>query len=205
MDRSSVTAVERHRRMGLDTDAGATLIAQSDAGGQQSVDEIAAIERIAGDNGATFVATTDDPDEGEMFLEARRSAFAALFDLGTPLIEDVGVPLDRIAELVSGVEAIAARYDTLIATVGHAGDGNFHPFLSFDGDDPDATRRADQAFGAVIALALELGGTITGEHGVGIVKAPYLVDQIGPDVLDLSRRIKATLDPQNILNPGKFL
>jgi glycolate oxidase len=205
MDRSSVTAVERHRRMGLDTEAGATLIAQSDAGGQQSVDEIAAIERIAGASGATFVATTDDPDEGEMFLEARRSAFAALFELGTPLIEDVGVPLDRIAELVSGVEAIAARHETLIATVGHAGDGNFHPFLSFDSTDPAATKRAEQAFAAVIALALELGGTITGEHGVGIVKAPFLVDQIGPDVLDLSRRIKATLDPQNILNPGKFL
>jgi glycolate oxidase len=205
MDRSSVTAVERHRRMGLDTEAGATLIAQSDAGGQQSVDEIAAIERIVGASGATFVATTDDPDEGEMFLEARRSAFAALFELGTPLIEDVGVPLDRIAELVSGVEAIAARHETLIATVGHAGDGNFHPFLSFDSTDPAATKRAEQAFAAVIALALELGGTITGEHGVGIVKAPFLVDQIGPDVLDISRRIKATLDPQNILNPGKFL
>ena len=89
------------------------------------------------EHGATFVATTDDPDEGEMFLEARRLAFASLFDLGTPLIEDVGVPIDRIAELVGGVERIAAEHDTLIATVGHAGDGNFHPFLSFDGNDPD--------------------------------------------------------------------
>ena len=205
MDRASVAAVEKHRRMGLDTEAGATLIAQSDAGGRQSAEEIAAMERIATEHGATFVATTEDPDEGEMFLEARRSAFAALFDLGTPLIEDVGAPLDRIAELVSGVEAVAAEYDTLIATVGHAGDGNFHPFLSFDGTDPDATKRAEQAFAAVIALALRLGGTITGEHGVGIVKAPFLVDQIGPDVLEISRRIKATLDPQNILNPGKLL
>ncbi len=140
-----------------------------------------------------------------MFLEARRLAFASLFDLGTPLIEDVGVPIDRIAELVGGVERIAAEHDTLIATVGHAGDGNFHPFLSFDGDDPAATRRADAAFGAVIALALELGGTITGEHGVGVVKAPYLVDQIGPDVLQMSRQIKAVLDPQDILNPGKIV
>jgi glycolate oxidase len=205
MDRASVRAVQRHRRMGLDTEAGATLVAQSDSGGQQSADEIAAMERIAGGHGATFVATTADPDEGEMFLEARRSAFAALFDLGTPLIEDVGVPIDRIAELVTGVEAIAAEHDTLIATVGHAGDGNFHPFLSFDGNDPDATRRAEEAFAAIIALALRLDGTITGEHGVGIVKAPYLVDQVGPDVLDLSRRIKALLDPQNILNPGKFV
>jgi glycolate oxidase len=205
MDRSSVTAVENHRRMGLDTGAGATLIAQSDSGGAQAVAEIARMEALATEHGATFVATTDDPDEGDMFLEARRLAFAALFDLGTPLIEDVGVPLDRIAELVTGVEAIAAEHQTLIATVGHAGDGNFHPFLSFDGTDRAATRRADQAFGAIIALALELGGTITGEHGVGSVKAPYLVDQIGPDVMEISRRIKAVLDPQNILNPGKFI
>jgi glycolate oxidase len=205
MDRTTVNAVERYRRMGLDTEAGATLIAQSDSGGAQGAEEVAAMERIALAHGATFVATTDDPDEGEMFLEARRLSFASLFDLGTPLIEDVGVPIDRIAELVTGVEAIAAEHETLIATVGHAGDGNFHPFISFDGTDPEAAKRADRAFAAVIALALELGGTITGEHGVGIVKAPYLVDQIGPDVLGLSRQIKALLDPQGILNPGKFV
>ncbi|MDP9219520.1 MAG: FAD-binding protein, partial [Actinomycetota bacterium] len=159
MDRASVNAVENHRTMGLDTSAGATLIAQSDSGGAQSVAEIATMEALATEHGATFVATTDDPDEGEMFLEARRLSFAALFDLGTPLIEDVGVPLDRIAELVTGVEAIAAEHQTLIATVGHAGDGNFHPFLSFDGNDRAATQRADEAFGAIIALALRLGGT----------------------------------------------
>ncbi len=115
------------------------------------------------------------------------------------------MPIDRIAELVQGVERIAAEHDTLIATVGHAGDGNFHPFISFDGSDPDAVRRAERSFAGVIALALELGGTITGEHGVGVVKSPYLLDQLGPDVLRLSRQIKDLLDPQGILNPGKML
>jgi glycolate oxidase len=205
MDRASVGAVERYRRMGLATDAGATLIAQSDSGAAQSVAEIAAMERIATEHGATFVATTEDPDEGEMFLEARRLSFASLFDLGTPLIEDVGVPIDRIAELVGGVEQIAARYDTLVATVGHAGDGNFHPFLSFDGSDPDATGRAEQAFGAIIALALELGGTITGEHGVGTVKRGWLAWEQSEEVLELQRKIKAVFDPQGILNPGKAI
>ena len=109
MDRATVNAVERYRRMGLDTEAGATLIAQSDSGGAQGAEEIAAMERIALEHGATFVATTDDPEEGEMFLEARRLSFTSLFDLGTPLIEDVGVPIDRIAELVKGVEDIAAE------------------------------------------------------------------------------------------------
>jgi glycolate oxidase len=205
MDRTTVRAVESFRPMGLDTEAGATLIAQSDSGGAQGAEEIAGMERLAARNGATYVATTDDPDEGEMFLQARRLSFSALFDLGTPLIEDVGVPIDRIAELVQGVEQIAGEHRTLIATVGHAGDGNFHPFISFDGADPDAVRRAERSFADVISLALELGGTITGEHGVGVVKSPYLLDQLGPDVLQLSRRIKDALDPQGILNPGKML
>ncbi len=191
--------------MGLDTEAGATLIAQSDSGGAQAAEEIAAMERLAQEHGATFVATTDDPDEGEMFLEARRLSFASLFDLGTPLIEDVGVPIDRIAELVGGVEEIAAEHDTLIATVGHAGDGNFHPFLSFDATTRTRpggpTRRSPRSSRWPWGSAARSPAST----GSGVVKAPYLVDQIGPDVLDLSRQIKALFDPQNILNPGKFL
>ncbi len=206
MDRTTVRAVESYRTDGPGH-RGRRHAHRAERQRRRALgsEEIAAMERTATANGATFVATTDDPDEGEMFLEARRLSFSALFDLGTPLIEDVGVPIDRIAELVHGVELIAAEHDTLIATVGHAGDGNFHPFISFDGTDPAAVRRAERAFADVIALALELGGTITGEHGVGVVKSPYLVDQVGPDVLQLSRQIKALLDPQGILNPGKML
>ncbi len=204
MDRATVAAVEAYRPRGLDLTAGATLIAQSDAGGSAGL-EAAAMEAVFTAEGATFVAVTDDPDEGEMFLQARREAFPALFDHGTTLIEDVGVPVPRIAELVAGVEAIAAEHRTMIATVGHAGDGNFHPLICFDGADAEAVARADQAFAAVVALALLLGGTLTGEHGVGSVKAPYLAGQLGPEVMDVSRRIKAALDPLGILNPGKLL
>jgi len=203
MDRATVRAVERYRPRGLDVDAGGTLVAQSDAG--PSSDEATQLEQVFRDCGATFVARTDDPDEGEMFLQARREAFPALFECGTTLIEDVGVPVPRIAELIVGVEAIAAACDTMIATVGHAGDGNFHPLICFDATDDDAVKRADRAFADIVALALSLGGTLTGEHGVGTVKQPYLADQLGPDVLDVSRRIKAALDPLGILNPGKVL
>jgi glycolate oxidase len=203
MDRATVRAVERFRPRGMDVDAGGTLVAQTDAG--PSTDEADQLEKVFQQAGATFVARTDDPDEGEMFLQARREAFPALFECGTTLIEDVGVPVPRIAELVSGVERIAAARATMIATVGHAGDGNFHPLICFDPSDADAVARADRAFADIVALALSLGGTLTGEHGVGTVKLPYLADQLGPDVMAVSRRIKDALDPLGILNPGKLL
>jgi glycolate oxidase len=178
-------------------------VAQSDAGPTSG--EADALEQVFRAEGATFVARTDDPDEGEMFLQARREAFPALFECGTTLIEDVGVPVPRIAELVSGVERIADERRTMIATVGHAGDGNFHPLICFDSGDAEAVVRADQAFADVVALALSLGGTLTGEHGVGTVKQPYLLGQLGPEVIEVSHRIKAALDPLGILNPGKLL
>ncbi len=204
MDRTTVRAVEAYRPRGLDVDAGATLLAQSDAGDGAAA-EAAAMQAVFEAEGATYVACTDDADEGEMFLQARREAFPALFDHGTTLIEDVGVPVPRIAELVAGIEAVAARHRTLIATVGHAGDGNFHPLIAFDPADPDAVERADRAFADVVALALSLGGTLTGEHGVGRVKAGYLAAQLGPEVMDVTRRIKDALDPLGLLNPGTLL
>jgi glycolate oxidase len=203
MDRATVRAVERFKPRGLDVDAGGTLVAQTDAG--PSSDEADQLEKVFHDEGATFVARTDDPDEGEMFLQARREAFPALFACGTTLIEDVGVPVPRIADLVSGVEGIAEARQTMVATVGHAGDGNFHPLICFDPSDPDAVARADAAFADIVALALSLGGTLTGEHGVGTVKQPYLAGQLGPDIMAVSRRIKDALDPLGILNPGKVL
>ena len=203
MDRATVRAVERFRPRGLDTGAGGTLVAQTDSG--PSSDEPDRLEEVFRAEGATFVARTDDPDEGEMFLQARREAFPALFECGTTLIEDVGVPVPRIADLITGVERIAEARETMIATVGHAGDGNFHPLICFDPSDDAAVKRADLAFSDVVALALSLGGTLTGEHGVGTVKQPYLPDQLGADVMAVSQRIKAALDPLGILNPGTLL
>jgi FAD/FMN-containing dehydrogenase len=130
-------------------------------------------------------------------------AIPAVENLGAVLIEDVGVPLDRIGDLLGGIEAVAKAHSTTIATIGHAGDGNFHPLVVFDRSDPDSVARADRAFGEVMDLALRLGGTITGEHGVGTLKRPWLATQLGDDVLEVSRRIKAALDPLGILNPGK--
>jgi len=201
MDRAAVAAVEAAKPMGLDTSVGALLLGQSDARDGTAA-RVAEHAQVAG---ATYVAVTDDPDEGEMLMAARRMAIPCVERLGSVLIEDVGVPIPRIPDLLAAVADVAARHDTAIPVIGHAGDGNFHPLVTFDPHDPAAAARADAAFGAVMDAALALGGTITGEHGVGSLKARHLAEQLGPDVLALSRRVKAALDPQGLLNPGKWL
>jgi glycolate oxidase len=201
MDRAAVAAVEAAKPMGLDPTVGALLLGQSDAA-DGTTHRVAELAEAAG---ATYVAVTDDPDEGEMFMAARRMAIPCVERLGSVLIEDVGVPIPRIPDLLAAVADVAERHDTAIPVIGHAGDGNFHPLVTFDPHDAEAAARADAAFGAVMDAALALGGTITGEHGVGTLKARHLATQLGPDVLDLSRRVKAALDPQGILNPGKWL
>lgn len=201
MDRAAVAAVERVKPMGLDPGIGALLLGQSDAGG----DEAARIADAFGAAGATYVAVTDDVDEGELLMGARRMAIPCVERLGTVLIEDVGVPLPRIPALVAAVADIAEAERTDIPVIGHAGDGNLHPLVTFDARDPDAVARADRAFGAVMDAALALGGTVTGEHGIGSLKARHLLDQLGPDVMGLNRAVKAALDPDGILNPGKWV
>lgn len=148
------------------------------------------------------VFVTDDPDEGEMFVQARRLAFPAIEAKGSLLLEDVGAPIPQLPALLAAVEQIADRHGLLIPVVAHAGDGNTHPLIVHDGGDPESVGRAQQAFTEIMAAAIALGGTITGEHGVGRTKRAALPDQLGPDVLELMHRLKAALDPQGILNPG---
>jgi glycolate dehydrogenase FAD-linked subunit len=204
MDRTSIAAVERHLKMGLDLQAHAIIIAQSDAPGDRD-NEIAFMAKVLEHNNATEVFTTDDPAEGEAFTAARRFAIPAVERMGHLLLEDVGVPLPKLPALIEGIEAIANQRDIVCAVIAHAGDGNTHPLIVHDPADPGQSRRAQLAFGEIMELAIELGGTITGEHGVGRLKKAWLPDQVGPDVMDLTRRIKRALDPQNILNPGAVL
>jgi glycolate oxidase len=205
MDRTSINAVEDFTSMGLDRSAEALMIARSDAPGDAAAHEIALMESAARAHGASEVFCTDDVDEGEAFAAARRAAFPALERLGSLLLEDVGVALPHLPTLVRGIEKIAADNAVTIAVVAHAGDGNTHPLVVFDPSDADNTARAYTAFGAVMDLALELGGTITGEHGVGRLKKDWLPAYLGPDVMALTRRIKDALDPDGILNPGAIL
>lgn len=202
MDRASIRAVEDVKRMGLDVDAHGMLIAQSDSPGADCSREVEFMAEVYRNNNAADVFTTDDPDEGEAFAAARRFAIPAVERKGTLLLEDVGVPLPALPQLIERIEEIAAERDVLIAVIAHAGDGNTHPLIVHDPDDPEETARANLAFGEIMDFAISLGGTITGEHGVGRLKKKWLPSQVGEDVMDLTRRIKSALDPQNLLNPG---
>ncbi|HXW38957.1 MAG TPA: FAD-linked oxidase C-terminal domain-containing protein, partial [Acidimicrobiales bacterium] len=170
MDAAAVAAVERVRPMGLDPDIGALLIAQCPAGTSEGGRLATACE----ETGAAYLALTDDREEGELLMGARRMAIPCVERLGSVLIEDIGVPIPKVPALVGAVADVALRTDTLIPVIGHAGDGNFHPLVTFDPSDPAATARAERAFDDIIDVALGLGGTITGEHGVGSLKARYL-------------------------------
>lgn len=205
MDRPSINAVEDATKMGLDRDAAAMLVVQSDEPAEFATEEIRMIEAICEENNASEVFYTADPEEGEAFVVARRMAIPAVEQKGALLLEDVGVPLPRLGDLVRGIEEIAQTREIVIAVIAHAGDGNTHPLLVFDPADEGQKERAHIAYGEVMDLAIALGGTITGEHGVGRLKRPWLSDYIGPDALELNHRIKNALDPEGILNPGAVL
>ncbi|CAN5474199.1 FAD-linked oxidase C-terminal domain-containing protein [soil metagenome] len=205
MDGASINAVEDFLSMGLDRTAGALLLAQSDIGGASAAAEIAEIERICRAKGARESFSTDDPAEGEAFAMARRAAFPAVERRGSLMLEDVGVAVSLLPQLLAEIAAISERLGVEIPTVAHAGDGNTHPIVVYNSSDPESCRKARLAFDEIMSTAIALGGTITGEHGVGRLKKSHLADQLGPDVMEISHRIKNALDPMGILNPGAVL
>ncbi|MGY1622540.1 FAD-binding oxidoreductase [Geodermatophilus sp. SYSU D00965] len=205
MDNTCICAVDDLLHADLDRDAHALLVAQSDTGGEAAVREIEALAQLCRDAGADLVHTTDDPAEGDLLLAARRMALPALERLGTPLVDDVAVPRSRVAAFIDGCEAIAGQRGLTVGVVGHAGDGNMHPTICFDPADADQRDRAFTAFDDILELGLSLGGTITGEHGVGSLKVDWLEREIGPVSLAVHRSIKDALDPAGLLNPGTVL
>jgi glycolate oxidase len=192
MDATTVAAVNRLTRMGLPETTQALLLAGFDT--PDPAPDLAAVGELCRAAGASEVVPADDEAESEMLLAGRRASLSALEAVrGTTMIDDVCVPRARLAELLDGVAAIAERHDLTIGVV------------CFDAADPDEARRARASFDEVMALGLELGGTITGEHGVGVLKREWLARELGPDSLELQRGIKRLFDPRGILNPGKVL
>lgn len=202
MDAPTISAVEDATRMGLDRDAAAMLIIQSDQPGASALEEIQRVEEICTANGATEAYFSDDPEESAALIAARRMAITAVEKVGPVLLEDVGVPLPQLGELITGIEKIANKHNVLIPTLAHAGDGNTHPLVVLDPNDSEQQKRCHVAYGEVMDLAVSLGGTITGEHGVGRLKRPWLGGYLGADVMEVNQRIKDALDPENIFNPG---
>ena len=203
LDRTTLAAVEDLTRMGLDREGGALLLLQCD--GTDAAAEAERCAQACRDAGAAEVVVTADVEEGEALLAARRAAYPALERLGTTLLDDVCVPVPQIPEMVRAVERVAAEHGVLIGTFGHAGDGNLHPTVVYDATDPAQSAAAHAAFGALLREALRLGGTLSGEHGVGALKQPYLDLQLGSAERDLMRRVKDAFDPLGILNPGRGL
>ncbi|MEX5719649.1 FAD-binding oxidoreductase [Geodermatophilus maliterrae] len=205
MDRTCIRAVDDLLRADLDRDAQALLVARSDAGGAAGLAEIAELTRLCEAAGADLVHSTPDPAEGDLLLTARRMALPALERLGDVLLDDVAVPRSRVATFIDGCDAISTQSDLVIGVMGHAGDGNMHPTIVFDAKDDEQRARAVAAFDAILELGLSLGGTITGEHGIGTLKAEWLEREAGPVSVDVQRSIKDALDPAGLLNPGKVL
>jgi glycolate oxidase len=204
MDRTTVRAVEAIQPMELDCDAAAYLYARADTGSTQAVEDVERMAQVCEEAGATLVVTTDEEAEGRLVMAARRLAYPALERQGTTLLDDVAVPIGAIPALLDGIERIATHHDVVIGTFGHAGDGNMHPTVVYDSRDADAVVRATAAFDAILALALELHGTVSGEHGIGSLKRRHVHAELGA-TLNVHRAIKRALDPSNVLNPGKAL
>ncbi|WP_329361244.1 FAD-binding oxidoreductase [Streptomyces sp. NBC_01483] len=180
----------------------ALLLVQCDGAG--AAIEAEAVSRLLAPL-ATTVETTADPAEAEALLAARRLALPALERLGRPLIEDIAVPRSRLAEAVREIRAVSVRHDVPVFTLAHAADGNLHPIIVVDPALPGLPDAAWEAAGEIFALALRLGGTLTGEHGVGVLKRQWVADELGPAAHALQRRLKEAFDPRGILNPGKCL
>ena len=205
LDRNAIAAVETEFAFGFGAEAGALLLVSVD-GHQSEVERDALIcERVVCDGGGFDVMRSETREEEERLWDVRRAISPALKKFGTMKFnEDVVVPRSRVPELVARVEEIGKLHDTFVVNFGHAGDGNIHVNFMCDREDPEAMRRARAAVRDTFACSVALGGTISGEHGIGYVKAPYLDMALGAATIDAMKQIKRALDPNGILNPGKM-
>lgn len=204
LDKKTIEAVEQFMKIGLSTDVEAMLLFEQDGELAQVKNDIHEMTQIAISKGATFTQIAKDETEAERLKTARRVALSALSRLRpTTILEDATVPRSEIAEMVRRINQIAKKYDLTIATFGHAGDGNLHPTCLTDIRNSEEMKRVEHAFEEIFEAAISLGGTITGEHGIGEMKAPYLEWKVGASGIEMMKGIKAVFDPKNIMNPGK--
>ena len=205
LDQGTIRVVEDFKQIGLPTDVAAILLIGQD-GEPQTVDkDMERIAAICEKNEAVQIKVATTPEEADDVMTARRSALAALSRMRpTTILEDATVPRAQIAPMVAAIQEITNRYGLQICTFGHAGDGNLHPTCMTDARNEKEIERVEHAFEEIFAAAIDLGGTITGEHGVGIVKAPYLEWKVGAAGMEVMKGIKHAFDPHNLLNPDKM-
>jgi glycolate oxidase len=205
LDSFTLRCVEDYAHVGLPTDVAALLLMETDGHPAVTAEEAEAMEAIARKCGAREVRVARDEQEAKEIARARRSAFSALARIKpTTILEDVTVPRNQLAPMVRAIEAIAKHYKLQIAIFGHMGDGNLHPTFLTDERDHEEMARVEKAMEAIFVETIALGGTITGEHGVGLAKKPYLQQQFKDGSYELLKTVKRALDPQGLLNPGKI-
>lgn len=205
LDKPTLQVVEDFAKIGLPTDVEAVLLIEQDGPPEIVERDIARMAEICKQQRAIQVQVANTEEEANELKEARRTALSALARLKpTTILEDATVPRSEIAKMVRAIDDIAEKYDVKICTFGHAGDGNLHPTCITDARNQEEMQRVEQAFEEIFEKAIALGGTITGEHGVGEVKAPYLEMKIGTAGVDIMKQLKQAFDPNGILNPGKI-
>jgi glycolate oxidase len=203
LDRACLQAVEDWKHLGIEADAAALLLARVDTPGDSGAAEAAAIAAVMADAGAIWVEQSTDDAEAEALFDARRLAYPALERLGPVLTEDICVPRSRVPAALEQISAIAERHGVQIATIAHAGDGNLHPLLITPPGDDAARVAAQAAFEEFLDAAIALGGTVTGEHGVGVLKRDGMRRELDPGSVALQSAVRRALDPLQVFNPGK--
>ena len=205
LDHTTINCVEDYAKIGLPRDCAALLLMETDGHPAAVADEADRMRDLAQQHHAREVRVAADDAEAARLATARRSAFAALARVRpTTILEDVTVPRDKLAEMVEFIAATAAQRGLRVGTFGHMGDGNLHPTFLTDERDAAEMAKVHEALEAIVDRTLALGGTITGEHGVGLAKKAWLRKQVGDASHDLMRTLKRALDPKNLLNPGKI-
>jgi glycolate oxidase len=203
LDRACLQAVENWKHLGLEADAAVLLLAQTDTPGTSGEVEAAAIAAAFEGSGALWSQVSGDAAEAEALFAARRLAYPALERLGPVLTEDVCVPRSAVPAMLAAIERIGAEHQVTIATIAHAGDGNLHPLIITPPDDDLARKAAQAAFEEMLQAAISMGGTVTGEHGVGLLKRQGMNEELDDGVLAMQRAVRASLDPLGVFNPGK--
>ncbi|MGA2866573.1 MAG: FAD-linked oxidase C-terminal domain-containing protein [Verrucomicrobiota bacterium] len=205
LDRTTIQCVEQFAQVGLPLDCQALLLIQTDGHPAAVAEETATIAELARKNSATLVRAAKDEAEAASLAAARRTAFAALARVApTTILEDATVPRSELANMIRFIQSVAAKYSLRIGTFGHLGDGNLHPTFLTNERDLQEMRRVEDAFKDIFGEAIRLGGTITGEHGIGVSKKSFLPKFAGDAQMRLLRNLRRALDPNGILNPGKM-
>lgn len=206
MDNVTIRTVENYSKIGLPVDAEAVLVIEVDGSIENVVlNEFETVKSICTGNGAVSVKLAESDADRDAIFAARRAALPALAQVKpTTILEDATVPRSRIPEMLKAIKTIGEKYKIRIGTFGHAGDGNLHPTILTDESDKEEMERVHKAIDEIFSTAINLGGTLSGEHGIGMAKSKYMEMQFGPSGMDVMKKIKQALDPDNIMNPGKM-